>query len=141
MKNCLRYVLWKVYPYHSAIRQTDTTVKNRTLSGKQLLFYYENLFFENRMQPFRYFIYLSCEKIKRKGTFTYCGHFSLLCHAICRLGLLNLAPLHPLISRMCHTILRDVVFKIRYWCLKSDMKVQTCTLVSYFRHCSIFKHE
>ena len=43
------------------------------------------------MQPFRYFIYLSCEKIKRKGTLTYCGHFSLLCHAICRLGLLNLA--------------------------------------------------
>ena len=34
MKNGLRYVLWKVYPYHSAIRQTDTTVKNRTLSGK-----------------------------------------------------------------------------------------------------------
>lgn len=34
MKNFFRYVLWKVYPYHSAIRQTDTTVKNRTLSGK-----------------------------------------------------------------------------------------------------------
>ena len=47
------------------------------------------------MQAFRYFIYLSCEKIKRKGTLTYCGHFFLLCHAICCLGLLNLAPLHP----------------------------------------------
>ena len=34
MKIFLRYVLWKVYPYHSAIRQTDITVKNRTLGGK-----------------------------------------------------------------------------------------------------------
>ena len=61
-----------------------------------VLFYNENPFFKSQgMQPFRYFMYLNWEKIQRKGTFTYHGHFSLSCHAICRLGLLNLEPLHP----------------------------------------------
>ena len=49
----------------------------------------------------------SCERNKRQEHLCLFGHFSLLCHAFCRLGLANLAPLHPLITRMCHTILRD----------------------------------
>ena len=35
-----------------------------------VLFYYENPFFKSQtMQPFRYFMQLNWEKIKRKGTF------------------------------------------------------------------------
>ena len=47
------------------------------------------------MQPFRFFLKLSCENIESRETFASYGHFSLLCDAICRLGLLKLAPLHP----------------------------------------------
>ena len=46
-------------------------------------------------------------KNKRREDLYLFGHFSVLCHALCRLGLSNLAPLQPLISRMCRTILRD----------------------------------
>ena len=65
----------EICPKQAKLNSKLIKVKEMVPSRKWLLFHYENLFLKSQMQPFRYFIQLSCERIKGRRTSAYSAIF------------------------------------------------------------------